>query len=358
MKADKKMEAVKSQKQQVKKRKEESRRKEEAKQAEENRSIKDMMNLWKVRVEGAQGASPGNPLPNDKNFGRNKGGRKSPVSRKEALRKEQLKNERKEDSGQRSSSSGSQGKICWNNLDRGRSEEETARMNPHTWKEKLRKEEMNEEALVEQGRKEAAGVDSSPSGSSSSCTKGNNWKDNVVRKQDGGGTIFKMARNTEQQVELDKDMAKAANEDREEIATQKEQEHEQVETMVAKAVNQVREEGVTTQQEQEQRQVETMVEEQQAELDKDQAKAADHGVATQQEQEQRQVETMGEGRRKEPPTLEHCKELSNCVVRGKPIAAKRKEQGRKITDLIRGFNAMTDTEQMTGGKNRSLNNTP
>ena len=218
-----------------------------------------------------------------------------------------------------------------------------------------------------------------------------------------------------QQVKVDMDQDKAANKDRKEIVTQQEQEQGKMETMSAKATEQAWEEGVATQQEQEQRKAETKVEEQQAELelDKEQAKAADHGGATQQEQEQRKSETMveeqqaeleldkeqakatdhggasqheqeqmqvrtveeqqvkddqeqkqeeimvegrgaWEGRKKEPPTQQQ----SNCVVRGKPAAARRKEQGRKITDLIRGFNAMTDDDRMTGGRNRILNSTP
>ena len=62
-KADKETEARKSKKQQAKMRKEESKKKVDMKHAKETRSIKDMLNHWKVKAEGAPGISPGNCPP-------------------------------------------------------------------------------------------------------------------------------------------------------------------------------------------------------------------------------------------------------------------------------------------------------
>ena len=88
--------------------------------------------------------------------------------------------------GQGSSSSGNKGNI-WNNHDRKKSEGGTARNNPFTRKEVRRKEEMSGEVLDREERKEAVGAGSSSSGSSSPEIEGKKCKDNLVRKNDGGG---------------------------------------------------------------------------------------------------------------------------------------------------------------------------
>ena len=181
------------------------------------------------------------------------------------------KKEWKEVAGQRSSSSGSKGNICWNNHDRKKSEGGTARNNPFTRKKVRRKEEMSEEVLDRGEKKEAAGAGSSSSGSSSPEIEGKKCKDNLVRKNDGIGTVSKLPRKDEQQVEVDKDTAKAANQNRKVIAKQ-----------------------------QEQKQVDTVIEE--------------GGVV--------------ESRMKETPTQRQREELSNPLVRNRTAAARGKEQMR------------------------------
>ena len=42
------------------------------------------------------------------------------------------------------------------------------------------------------------------------------------------------------------------------------------------------------------------------------------------------------------------------MVRGRPTPTRVKEQGRKITDLIKGFNAMNKDKLMEGSRNRNI----
>ena len=59
---------------------------------------------------------------------------------------------------------------------------------------------MSDAPQVEQGRKEAAGTSRNiPPGRNTPHREGNNWKDNVVRKQHDGGAVSMKARNIEKE---------------------------------------------------------------------------------------------------------------------------------------------------------------